>query len=186
MAEDYMVVRGERIIAQLNEVSTPTQLRRNIEIAFPNTKKRQHVAHSVQMHNIEYIPYIGVKMLHVRATARNDGHQYNVALQFNGVSFAQQDGPQVATLTATDGQEFSLTPVTMRGNYAKVRCSCMDFYFRFAFYNAGDKSLVGRPPKPYIRKTLDRPSVNPDQVPGLCKHAIKLIQDLERIGLVRR
>jgi hypothetical protein len=85
---------------------------------------------------------------------------------------------------ASDGQDYHVQPLQLAGHNVKVRCNCMDFYFRFANYNAQDKSLVGKPPPLYRRKTTTRPPVNPGQVPGMCKHLLKLVQTLQGAGLV--
>lgn len=52
----------------------------------------------------------------------------------------------------------------------KVRCSCRDFYFRFAAWNHQKGALFGRIPPKYVRKTTTRPEVNPKHIPGICKH----------------
>ncbi len=170
-------------LTTLAEVSSIGQLEQNIERAFPTTTKRQHATGPVQITNVEYIPYVGTKMLHVRSLANNDGNTYKQALQFVNVEFQPADSPDNVTILATDNQEYSLAKIQLEGNLAKVRCSCPDFRWRFANWNFGDKSLVGSPPPKYTRKTDTRPPVNPDRVPGLCKHLIKLVQTLEQSGL---
>lgn len=181
----FRLIRGERIAAYLTEVSTTPQLQNNISSAFPNTRKRQHATNEVSIQNIEYIPYLGTKYLHVRSTSNSNGHQYQQALQFMRVNFEGSDTPDNVTFLATDKQEYHMQPIALHSHNVKVRCSCLDFYFRFATWNSTDKSLVGRPPAPYIRKTNDRPEVNPDHVPGMCKHLLKLVQMLRNNKLVQ-
>lgn len=186
---EYMIIRGSRILQQLAEIelmelSTVPQLTQNIRSAWPNTKKRQNATGEVRIGNIEYIPYVGTRMLHARTTSTSNGHQYTQAIQFLDIKFEPVDTKQNATITATDGKDYHMQPVKLSHQNAKVRCSCMDFYWRFANYNSADKSLVGRPPALYQRKT-NRPPVNPDQVPGLCKHLLKFVDQLRGIRLVR-
>lgn len=182
----YQVIRGERILQQqkLLEVSSVDDLESNIVRAFPTTRKRQHATGDVTISNVQIIPYVGMKMLHVRAQAASvSGARYQLAVQFVRVDFESSDTEQNATFKATDGQDYHILPVKLTGNYVKVRCNCMDFHYRFAAYNSQDKSLVGRPPPPYQKKT-NRPPVNPDQVPGMCKHLLKLVSQLQGQGLI--
>lgn len=68
----------------------------------------------------------------------------------------------------------------------KVRCTCMDFRFRFADVNANNDGLYGKRPPVYVRKTDTRPPVNPSSAPGLCKHLYKFIDVLEDEGVINR
>ena len=65
----------------------------------------------------------------------------------------------------------------------RVRCNCPDFQFRFAWEDRGKQALYGGPPKSYVRKTPDppigRPYVNPEQIPGICKHLYDFAKQLE-------
>lgn len=182
----YQVIRGERILQQqqLLEVSSVDDLESNIVRAFPTTRKRQHATGEVTISNVQFIPYVGMKMLHVKSVSSSvNGSRYQQALQFVRVDFENEDTDTNVTFTATDGEDYHVLPVKLSGNYVKVRCNCLDFHYRFASYNSQDKSLVGRPPPPYQRKT-NRPPVNPDQVPGMCKHLLKLVSQLQGQGLV--
>jgi hypothetical protein len=194
MDEKHMVLRGARVLQQLadqeqkksqiDEVSTVPDLDQNIRTAFPHTKKRQHVVHEVTIANVEYIPYIGMKMLHVRSTSMSNSHAYSQSMQFLRVEFENAESDTAATFQASDGSDYHIVPVDLTNHNVKVRCNCLDFHFRFANYNSSDKSLVGRPPPPYQRKTQNRPSVNPDQVPGMCKHLLKLVETLQANGVI--
>lgn len=187
---NYMFIRGERILKQLEEnqelleVSTQVQLDQNIRAAWPDTRKRQNATNEVTISNVEFMPYVGTKMLHVKSQSRSNGNAYKQALQFTQVDFEQVDSPEVVTFQTVDGREAHAKPITLAGHNVKCRCNCMDFHYRFANYNSADKSLVGRPPPLYRRKTTTRPPVNPMQVPGMCKHLLKLVATLRGQGLV--
>lgn len=183
--DNLKLIRGARILQQLNEDSTEDQLDTNIRTAWPNTTKRQNATGEVVINNIQYIPYVGMKMLHVKSTSQSNGHNYNQALQFVKVVFENADTDENVTATATDGTEFHCQPIDLTVHNCKVRCGCLDFYYRFSFQNSGDRSLVGRAPPLYQRKTTTRPSVNPTNVPGLCKHLLKLVEMLHGSGLVK-
>lgn len=198
MEEKFMLLRGARIIQQLEglhksseehqselvEVSTVPDLEDNIERAFPYTTKRQHATGEVNISTIEFIPFVGMKFLHVRSTTLSNGHNYQQALQFQRVQFDEQETPDNISILGNDNQVYHVHPIQLTNHNVKVRCNCLDFHFRFAHYNSPDKSLVGRPPPPYVRKTTTRPPVNPMQVPGMCKHLLKVVEVLEENGLV--
>jgi len=183
MNQPYYFMRGARILVQLDEMSTQADLRNNIETSFPTTKKRQHATNEVTIQGVEYIPYVGTKMLHVRSTATSNGHTYNQAIQFLNTTFG--DGLYSVTIQSRDGQTHQLHPISLTNQNVKVRCNCLDFYYRFAQHNHQDKSIVGRAPIPYQRKTQDHPEVNPDHVPGMCKHLLKVVEKMRNDGIVQ-
>jgi hypothetical protein len=186
--EEYRIIRGARIVQYLDELyedSTVPQLRTNIVQAFPNTRKRQHVIGEVTIANVQFIPFLGTKFLHVKSTSRSNGNAYKQAVQFMRVDFDQEEGPNNITFTAADGRDYHMQPIILTGHNVKVRCNCLDFYHRFAAWNHQDNSIVGRAPLPYQRRTNTRPEVNPDHVPGMCKHLLKLMDELRRQGIVR-
>ena len=63
----------------------------------------------------------------------------------------------------------------------KVRCSCPDFTWRFGPYNYEHRALLGKKYPLYTKKT-NRPPVNPDHIPGLCKHLMSVVQSISAIG----
>ena len=177
--QPYRFIRGARILQQLNEESTYDDLESNITTSFPNTKKRQHATNEVRIQRVDIIPYVGTQMLHVRAISTgSSGQQYQQAIQFLRVKFEPTKTPENVEVLANDGKTYYIQSIDLNNHNVKVRCNCLDFYHRFAFWNHGDKSIVGRAPAPYQRKTTTRPDVNPDLVPGMCKHLIKVVERL--------
>jgi hypothetical protein len=176
------IVRGARI---LQELSSLTDLERNIAVAFPRTKKREHALSDVTLGEVEFIPYKGMNMLHIRSTTTSkSGHQHKQALQILKTTFLPSVTDTCIVVTDTNGEEFYIEPIAIADHNTKVRCDCLDFYHRFATYNFVDKSLMGSKPKPYVRKTTTYPSVNPTRVPGICKHLLKLTEKLHTDGLI--
>lgn len=180
----HRIIRGTRIVHQLDEASTEQQLHQNVVSAFPSTTKRHNATGEVAIQNIQYIPYVGTKVLHIKSTATSNGHQYQQVIQFNGVTFENEDTDTNVTVPTADGREQSMQPLELSRHNVKVRCTCLDFYYRFANYNSQDKSLVGKAPPVYVKKT-DRPPVNPSRTPGVCKHLLKLVEELQKAGVVR-
>ena len=92
----------------------------------------------------------------------------------------------VVTFNATTGEEVSMQPINLTNNIVRVRCDCLDFYYRFAPWNFSNDDIYGPKPKPYVRKTNHYPPANPSRSPGICKHVMKLTQACQEAGLVRR
>lgn len=81
--------------------------------------------------------------------------------------------------------EVIIEPISLSQKNIKVACDCMDFRFRFAPHNDKDSSLASAPPPAYTRVPgSTRPPVNPQKLPGMCKHLYKVINALENEGLV--
>jgi hypothetical protein len=175
------VLRGERIKQALEEDATYNELRQNIQRGFPETRKRQHATGEVNITNTKYVPIAGG--LQVNAVSRSNGHNYAQTIIFSGVS--NQAGEEGATYMGTDGEQHTIQPVPLQGSRVRVSCSCLDFHYRFANWNFSDGALAGAKPPLYQRKTANRPPVNPAQVSGVCKHLIKLVQELIRVGIVK-
>lgn len=173
-------VDGRDIYDQLFERSTVSDLEQNIVTAFPKTKRRQHITDTVVLDSIEYIPYVGMKMLHVRSQTG----EHKQAIQFMNVQYLMSDSDDAGYFTDSKTQsEYYIEPIVLRRNTVRVRCSCLDFRFRFAPFNSPDQSLVGKPPPPYVKRS-NRPPVNPSQVPGLCKHLLRVVDEMETEGLI--
>lgn len=181
-------LRGKRILdalKYLEEDATYPQLYTNIQRGFPETKKRQHIANEINVMKVQYVPIQGNNVLQVNATTTGNGRQYTPAVQFTNVEYKQEETPTSATFKGSDNVDHTIERIDLQSNNVKVRCNCLDFHFRFSWQNYSDNSLVGNPPPLYRRKTTTRPPANPMEVPGLCKHLIRLFDMLKRYGLVR-
>jgi hypothetical protein len=181
------VIRGERIKAALLEAASFDQLYQNIERAFPDTQKRQHATNGVVVSSVRLIPVRTTATggaLQVGAITRSNQHEYKQQLLFSDVNFDTEDAEDNITFKGTDGRDYHVKPISLNGSRIRVNCSCMDFHYRFANWNFDNETLMGRKPKPYQRKTDTRPPVNPGRVDGLCKHLIKVCDNLEQRGLL--
>jgi hypothetical protein len=89
-------------------------------------------------------------------------------------------------IKATTGEEVTIVPIKLRDNIVRVRCDCLDFYYRFAPWNFSNDDIYGPKPKPYVRKTNHYPPANPSRSPGICKHVMKLTQACQEAGIVSR
>lgn len=157
---------------------------------------RQQRANQVQLRNVKFTPAIQQGILRIECetftSSAGDG-PYQTIIQLEGVEFIDdsrynflqgaeaRDSAKYNThmFTATDGNTYYASYDRVTSLDVKVRCTCKDFRWRFAYYNSGDDSLYGNPPPPYISQT-DRPPANPSNTPGVCKHLMKLKKELEK------
>src|SRR6185312_5193103 len=138
---------------------------------------RKQSSSKVQIARTVFIPSLDDETLEVRATTNTKEQKYRTAIIFDDIEWLDEKEPNSASIIGSDNNEYYLTRIPLNNIDVKVKCSCLDFYYRFAVWNHRDQSLIGKPPPPYI-KTTDRPPVNPSRVPGVCKHIIKLLDTL--------
>jgi len=177
----YKLIDGKTFLWGLEEESSFNRLQQNIINNF-STTRRQNAVSEVIIDNITYTPFEDSGILQVEATTRSNQHIYKVILQFQGLVFREQ--PQSVSIKSTDGAINYFQPISLGTNNIKVKCDCLDFYWRFAYWNANDKSLYGEPPAPY-RRTTNRPPANPSRTPGICRHIIRVVDELRKQGIVR-
>lgn len=173
----------ETSMDQLVEMTT-YQLDRSTQKAYGTTRHDSSAATSIG--NIEFSATQdkGKTQLVVKSSVTGPtGKRYDTLIIFKNVTFEQEDTPQNITIQSTDGSQLHIDPYTTARSDVQVRCGCMDFYWRFANWNAKHHALSGDKPPPYVKVT-DRPPVNPLQKAGTCKHLYKLVQQLEAKGLV--
>lgn len=178
------VLRGQRIENQLDEDSTYNQLYTGIVRGFPQTDKRQNATGSVMVRKVSYVPYTNDGVLRVESEVQSGPNKYQPVIQFRNVEFQEENLPSNTTFTAADGQEYNVTPIGLAKSTVKVSCGCLDFYHRFGTQNYSDGSLEGNPPPPYQDRDPDRGPANPTQTPGVCKHLIKLVNQLKQAKVV--
>jgi hypothetical protein len=154
-----------------------------------NTVKRQFSTQPLVVTEVMITPYLGTKSLLVRAYVNSDsGKQYKTVIMFTKVKFVDDvndvDNPNdIVEFVASDGQEYAIEKINLKKIFVKIRCDCLDYRWRFSYYNSKKGSQYGGPPPPYQKKT-NRPPVNPNKVEGCCKHIIKSLQALIEAGLV--
>ena len=165
------------------ELTLP-QLHQAAVNAYPQTTKRQHVTDELNVAAIKMIPHQNALMIRATVTNNNGGKSYNTTILIDNVEYEEEDSPTNVTFVGSDGQEHHIKQIQKSQSQAKVRCNCLDLYWRFATWNYNHDSLLGTKPKPY-QKTSNRPDVNPQQKPGICKHLMKTIEALQHSNLIR-
>ena len=151
--------------------------------AFPSTQMRQHAVDPIVISSLQWVPFLGMKTLFVKGLAESGGSEYSPVVVFKRVGYQDTSGPGVIPLAASDGQEYFLERLSAEQTDVLVRCNCDDFYWRFNYFNSTDKSLYSRKRKKY--EALYNPgSANPQSMPGLCKHLMKMAGVLRESGVL--
>lgn len=164
------------------------QLQTNIERGFPKTRARQHRVNMVNVTKVEYFPYPMQNALLISAQVRGEERTYNSRMLFRDVEFLDADTETDVTFKATNNEEYHIMPLSRRLHDVELSCTCMDYSWRFWMQNYQQDTQFGKGPSPYRRKTppppQGRPYANPMEVTGMCKHLIKLADNLEQIGIL--
>lgn len=126
--------------------------------AFPKTTKRQNIVNTVKIKEVKTIPYLGVRTFFAKGITENN---HKPIILFKNVEFIDEK----PTNLSLDGEVI-------------VRCSCEDFHWRFNYFDYKDKSLYGSVRKKYEAKH-NPGSANPHKLPGMCKHIMKLMDEIE-------
>lgn len=155
--------------------SSLQDLYKSAVLAFPRTTKRQHATQPVEIINLEWTPFVGMKTLFIKGLAKNEDRQYNTIVLLKNVNY---DSDKLKII-ANDGMQYSFAPLSLEDTQVNVRCNCNDFLWRFNYYNHLDKSLYGRKRSKYEGTTGIK--ANPLEYPGMCKHLMKTITALQDI-----
>jgi hypothetical protein len=158
------------------------QLHQNIQRGFPKTKKRQHVTHEVNANNVHFKIDTDKKLLAISAdtTTSSSGNKHTPMMVLQDVMFQAPQSGQNVEVVGEDGTKQSITPVKLNVNNVLVACDCEDYIMRFAPFNVQQNCHLGNPPAPYTRKTTTYPEVNPQHLPGMCKHILKIVEILKQ------
>lgn len=151
--------------------------------AFPHTTKRQHVTDPIQVNGFMWTPFVGLKTFLVRGTATNEDRQYSPMILFKNVVYRDGPGDGIVKLRVSVNETRYLEQLTPDNHNILLRCDCPDFFWRFNYYDHLDKSLYGRKRAAYESKGVGLPA-NPKEMPGCCKHLMKMLYTLQERGLV--
>lgn len=180
--EKLRLVRGARLLQWLEE--TPfANLERGTMNFQPQAKPsaRQNATGPIQIQKMEMVPAINSGNLTIKAFAKSDsGNAYSPTIQFDDIEFQEEDTPTNVTFNAVDNKDYHIDPIDLRTKNAKVHCNCLDFYWRFGKHNSRVNSLLGNPGAPYVKKNPNMPPANAQQTPGVCKHLLKVVEELRR------
>jgi len=164
--------------------STFTDLYQSAVDAFPHTTKRQHATGEVQIHEMSWLPFIGMRTLLLRALAINEtsGTHYRPIILFKNVQYSNEGSDLIDIVSSDNGLKYRLKRLS-EDRDVLLRCQCQDYAWRFIHWNALDKSNYGRDRKPY-EAISNRGPINPTESPGMCKHLLRLMEVLRAARLV--
>ena len=151
--------------------------------AFPHTTMRQHATQPIKVSHFEIVPFVGMHTLFIKAHAVNEGRHYEPIILVKGVLYEQQITPGVIEIIGSDDRLYHLHRPSLENNDIRVRCNCKDFYWRFNYYDHLDHSLYGRKRAPYVA-LHNSGSANPEEMPGMCKHLMKMAEVLQASGVI--
>lgn len=150
--------------------------------AFANTKYRQHSIDPVEIKSISWIPYLGMRTLFCKTLIESNNKEYNVIVLFKNVVVFEEKKPNTYQILS-ENKKYYVQQMFNEINDVNVRCSCDDFKWRFKYYNFIDHSLYGNKGKQYT-PISNMPNANPQKSPGICKHIMKLMQNLNDTGIL--
>lgn len=160
----------------LNE-SSFKDLYKSTVLAFPNTTKRQYATQPIVIEQIKFVPYFGLNTLFIKAEAINEERHYNPMVLFKKVDYNKKD-----CSVKTDMSICKFGKLSLESTDILLRCQCKDFKYRFNYYDHLDKSLYGSKIKKYESLGIGQPA-NPKEMPGMCKHLIKMFEVLRAENL---
>lgn len=160
---------------------------RSTTSAFGNS--RESKANLIQINDIKFIPSIEQGILHIKSSVVGEQfHNYEVDIVMQGITFS--DNPEEISgdmykLVLTPETDYYVDYTSNSNNDVEIRCTCNDYRWRFAYYNGIDGSLYGELPPPYAGDSNSQP-VNPTKSPGVCKHVMKVVNELEKEEFFRK
>lgn len=160
--------------------SSLTDLYNSAVDAFPHTRMRQHATNPIKIIHLTWIPFKGMKTLFVKGIARNEDREYTPMILFKKVQYKDKGG---VALIDNNGTKHFLEQLSFGNNDVRVRCQCKDFYWRFNYYDWVDASLYGTKRSEY--QSHGGPPANPMEMPGMCKHLMKMMKVLQESGIVQ-
>ena len=164
--------------------SNLNDLYRSTVRAFPRTTKRQFAIDEIRIAGVSWVPYKGIRTLFAKGWAKNEvkGTEYKPMILFKDVKYHNSRNHEWAEIIASNGSNYFFEKLNLQ-NHVVLRCDCADFRWRFNYEDFRDRSLYGRVRKKYEAK--ENPgSSNPLELPGMCKHLIKLAHSLYHTGIL--
>jgi hypothetical protein len=165
----------------ITETSTIHQLKSTVNVFFDTPREKN--SRQVEVFNLFFIPYVDNKQLLVKANTRSNNNTYKTSILFNDVKYVKKDTRYAVEILANN-DKYYIYSIKKNKSDVLVSCTCLDFYYTFSIWNQKDFSLFGDPPKPYIKKT-NRPLRNPYKQPGVCKHILRLSDELIGKGILK-
>lgn len=145
---------------------------------------------------IKFTPFLGTKSLLIVAEyigVSQAPRHHKVNLFFEQVEILEElpnnDRSYLREYFAVDynGKIYYIKKLSASRNPIRVRCSCADFVYRWGWYDYYNANcMYGPAPRPYKKVAgSNRQSVNPNKIPGICKHVLGTVKALESKGVIK-
>lgn len=149
--------------------------------AFPKTLKRQHLVDLIDITELRWTPYVGMKTLYIKGVAHSEESlkDYDTIFVIKNINYNTNNlsKDKIVEIKSSDGRIVLFEKFNEEKDVL-VRCNCQDFFWRWNYTDHLDKSLQGRVRRKY--EAIHNPgSSNPLELPGLCKHLIKSFQIIQ-------
>jgi hypothetical protein len=147
---------------------TTQQLLQNTNKVHPDSILNGRSGTGMRVVAFKKTKFKGTKVIEYFGTIMSQYEQrgYSTIIWFQGLKDVDKDIPNLDKTTV------------------RVRCSCKNFYFMFEYWNKVNNSLAGGPHKTYVRKTTTYPERNPEHLPGMCKHLVRILISMKSEKLV--
>lgn len=130
----------------------------------------------IDLKSIDYAKGMKTETFYFEVNSSSKGTKYSVMIMFKGVDENQGLTDEEVAMGFKPKPDLSKNDIS-------VRCACPSYRFRFDHANRSSKASVGAKFPKYIKKT-NRPPLNPDDTPGLCKHIMEAMDYLIYNGFV--
>ena len=143
-----------------------------------NTASLENVNGVAHVSNLDLHYYKGVRTLTFSGEIRSatKPSKYSCIITFTKVDANEN-------LTEEEIAQGFYPKPSLSKNDIQVRCSCPSYRFRYGYQNAHNAVATGARVKSYISKH-ERPSVNPKNLPGACKHLVEFVNYLVASGFI--
>lgn len=155
---------------------------------------RRSYSQNDRMNIAAIIPYKGTKSVLFQGSCfgRTQKSIHKTNLLFSGVEIIEENSsmtdetrPNLIDYIKVEHKRktYYIQKIDPRKHGLTVRCTCADFFYRFAWYNHEKGALYGPKPRPYRRVPgSTRPPQNPGHFAGMCKHIYNLYSFMRASG----
>lgn len=150
---------------------------RQTRVSF-DTRARHNLTNTVNLSQFTYTQIADDK-IKLTCKATTGGLTYNPQIVFNNVQIVEPGTEGSLDILHTN----NIMPISASDEH-QYTCNCLDYRWTFAYYNNVAGNLLGNPPPPYQAQPGSKPR-NPSNTPGLCKHLLKLVEQLQAEGVVQ-
>lgn len=178
--QSMLFVRGARL-KRLIEASYQ-QLERGTHTMRSDAEER---ADQGRLINMEIHTFPPNKAIDFRGIIQGKTNKYQSIVFFRNVDYQEEDTPNNLTFKDAKEDVYHIAPINLASSNCQVRCTCPDFRWTFSVQLQSNDSLYGDGPPLYQKKDPDHAPRNPRNIPGVCKHIMAFVDELNAMGVFR-